>query len=93
MEQVIRRREELRQQELCSGSTESDSFSDDRNSSSDEEDFVRATRSRVKSRQKHKASSKSIRTKAKFTSLMLRMASMGTGEWLVFKVVLLIEIC
>ncbi|PNF39204.1 hypothetical protein B7P43_G01303 [Cryptotermes secundus] len=81
MELVIRRREELRQQESCSVSTDSDSFSDESSSSSDEEDFVRATRSRARNRQQHKVSSKSIRTKAKLTPLMLKMTSVGTGEW------------
>jgi hypothetical protein len=81
MEQVIRRREELRQQEACSSGSESDNFSDDRGSSSDE-DFVRATRSRVRIRQQHKVSSKSIRAKAKLAlPVVSRMTSVTAGEW------------
>jgi hypothetical protein len=81
MEQVIRRREELRQQEACcSSGSESDSFCNDVGSSSDEEeDFVRATRSRVKNRQLHKVSSKLIRTKAK--TGVVRMTNASSGEW------------
>jgi hypothetical protein len=81
MEQVIRRREELRQQEACSSGTESDNLSDDRSSSSDDEDFVRATRSRVKIRLQHKVSSKSIRLKAKLAPPVVpRMTGVSAGE-------------
>jgi hypothetical protein len=78
MEQVIRRREELRQQEACSSCSESDVFSNDVGSSSDEEeDFVRATRSRVRNRQLHKVPTKLIRTKAK----IIPGVSGSSGEW------------
>lgn len=82
MEQVIRRREELRQQEACSSCSESDSFSNDVGLSSDEEeDFVRATRSRVRNRQLHKVPTKLIRTKAKIIPGVVRMTSGSSGEW------------
>lgn len=81
MEQVIRRREELRQQEACSSCSESDSFSNDVGSSSDEEeDFVRATRSRVRNRKLQKVSTKLIRTKAKIIPGVVRMTSGSSGE-------------
>ena len=82
MEQVIRRREELRQQEACCSDPESDSFSNDMDSSSDEEeDFVRTTRSRVRNRQLHKIPTKLIRTKAKIIPGVVRMTSGSSGEW------------
>lgn len=81
MEQVIRRREELRQQEACSSGSESASVCNDVGSSSDEEDFVRATRSRVRNRQLHKVPTKLIRTKAKIIPGVVRMTSVSTGEW------------
>ena len=82
MEQVIKRREELRQQEAYSSGSESDSFSNDMSSSSDEEeDFVRATRSRVRNRLLHKAPTKLIRTKAKIIPGVVRMTSGSSGEW------------
>ena len=82
MEQVIRRREELRQQEACCSWSESDSFSNDIGSSSDEEeDFVRATRSRVRNRLLHKAPTKLVRTKAKIIPGVVRMTSGSSGEW------------
>jgi len=84
MEQVIRRREELRQQEASCSCSESDSFSDGMGSSSDEEeeeDFVRATRSRVRNRQLHKVPTKLIRTKAKIMPGVVRMTSGSSGEW------------
>ena len=81
MEQVIRRREELRQQEACYSCSESDSCSNDVGSSSEEEDFVRATRSRVRNRQLHKVPTKLIRTKAKIIPGVVRMTSGSSGEW------------
>ncbi|XP_069674134.1 serine/threonine-protein kinase VRK1-like isoform X2 [Periplaneta americana] len=79
MEQVIRRREELRQQESCSNGVESDNFSDDRSLSSDEEDFVRATRSRARSKQ-HKVSVKQSRARAKIAPpVVSRMTSVSAG--------------
>ncbi|XP_021932623.1 serine/threonine-protein kinase VRK1-like isoform X3 [Zootermopsis nevadensis] len=79
MEQVIKRREELRQQEACCSGTESDSLSDDRISSSDG-DFVRATRSRVKSRLQPKISSKSNGLKAKLAPpVVSRIVSVSAG--------------
>lgn len=82
MEQVIRRREELRQQEACCSCSESDSFSNDMGSSSDEEeDFVRATRSRVRNKLLHKAPTKLVRTKAKIIPGVVRITSGSSGEW------------
>jgi dsDNA-specific endonuclease/ATPase MutS2 len=81
MEQVIRRREELRQQEACFSVPELDSLSDNRSSSSDDEDFVRATRSRVKSRLQHRIPSKSVRLKTKLAPPVVpRMTSVSAGE-------------
>lgn len=82
MEQVIRRREELRQQEACCSDSESDSFCNEVASSSDEEeDFVRATRSRVRNRRLHKVPTKLNRTKAKIIPGVVRMTSASSGEW------------